>query len=241
MTAMTVEEERGAAARTVARYARDAEDQQMLLDALGLTTSTTDPEGATPMDAYTAVARSMARDGHSYQQIADHIGLTKDEIAQLVKGDDQAPQVTAAPSLKAAPAPAAEPSTPAPSASSYAADLIAWGEAHTASRVQTLAARARTALAELAQTRDKEQAVATAEARVKRLQDQLAKAQAELRETKGSGTPAAAAQAHSYSLEERKRIREWARQNGHEVAERGIIAQHIVDAYEAATTPSLAA
>lgn len=135
----------------------------------------------------------------------------------------------------------AEMAPAAPAIVSAAEELLAWGDQHPSRRVQTLAERARTALADLAHTQDKEKAVSAAEARVQRLQEQLAKAQAELRDAKGPGAaPEATPKAPKRSKEESLRIRQWARENGHECPTAGIIPQHIVGAYEVARVPRLA-
>lgn len=236
------------AAATVAHYARDEADLTELLQMLALPdprvpqANHTDHQEGGEVDAYNAVAVSMYKDGHPVVAITEATGLSSDEIAAAMKATARPP----APTIKAAaipPAASPAPDTVAPQAPAPLTgteELLAWGEQHTSSRVQTLAARARTSLAELAQARGKEQAVAAIEARVKELQEQLAKAQSELRETKTGSAPPAAAEASKYSREDRTRIRQWARQNGHEVADTGIIPRRIYDAYETATTPRLA-
>ncbi|MGV4985849.1 Lsr2 family DNA-binding protein [Streptomyces sp. NRAIS4] len=104
--------------------------------------------------------------------------------------------------------------------------------------MQALAAKARTALAELAARRDTEQAVAEAEGRVDRLERELARARAELREVKtGKCTPTsvvAPALSGKISKEQLAAIRTWARANGYEVADRGNPARKVLDAYFAA-------
>ena len=113
-------------------------------------------------------------------------------------------------------------------------ELIAWGQRHPSSRVQTLAARARTSLIELARMREREKAVTAAEARVKELQEQLAEEQAKLRAAKGAGAAPTATVQPKRGKEESLRIRQWARENGHDVPVAGILPRRIIDAYEAA-------
>ncbi|MFF3505484.1 histone-like nucleoid-structuring protein Lsr2 [Streptomyces sp. NPDC003247] len=120
--------------------------------------------------------------------------------------------------------------------------LLAWGEQHTAKGVQALAARARTALAELAGRRDAEHAVAEAEGRVDRLERELSRAREELRQARtGKPTTTAAAAAVAVpapsgklSKEQLAAIRAWARANGYEVVDRGNPAKKVLDAYATA-------
>lgn len=118
-------------------------------------------------------------------------------------------------------------------------ELLVWGEQHPAKGVQALAARAKSALDTLAHRRETEAARAAAEAEVKQLREQLAAAEARLRETGGTKARSAASEAvtaarRSADRKERDRIRTWARENGHAVADRGTLPQHIVDAYRQA-------
>lgn len=129
------------------------------------------------------------------------------------------------------PAPAATPTTND--------ELIAWGAAHASARVQALAARARAALSELAQLAARDEAVAKAEARVKRLKAQLANAEQDLRSAKGTGTPAAKNHADA-PREDLAAIRTWARANGYQVAPKGLVARSVIDAYHAANPSPLA-
>ncbi|MGW5352233.1 WhiB family transcriptional regulator [Streptomyces sp. NPDC004031] len=113
--------------------------------------------------------------------------------------------------------------------------LIAWGAAHNSTRVQSLAGKARSALADLRQAAEREARVSDAEARVKRLKAQLANAERDLvaaKSTKpkpGSTTTLTPGGAEDYAA-----IRAWARENGIRVPERGIPKREIRDAYYAA-------
>lgn len=139
-----------------------------------------------------------------------------------------------------APAAAAEPTGPQlvshPEVKLTTEELIAWGKAHQTSRIQVLAGRAAAALHDLEQARDRETAVASAEARIERLKAQLANAEQDLRSAKG--TPATPRKATSSgarpSREELRAIRTWAREHGYDVGVAGVIKREIVDAYRAA-------
>ncbi|WP_377271878.1 histone-like nucleoid-structuring protein Lsr2 [Peterkaempfera sp. SMS 1(5)a] len=123
--------------------------------------------------------------------------------------------------------------------------LIAWGMQHPSARMNRLAGQARTALADLQQSQRKEAAVSTAEEHVQKLKRQLAEAEKALRVAKGTNgasSPAAKATpvADRPARDELDTIRTWARENGHEVADRGRIPRNVVDAYRAAHPAPLA-
>ncbi len=265
-----------AAALTVAHHAHDKDDLVLLLDVLGLPAGeddlaqllphlnhdpddrTGEPDVTVDLDTIDpttrAVAVSMHRDDTPTADILTATGLTEDQLRALVDHQEQpgehgqdASEPTANPEIDApqdtGPAPAA------PQADHAIEALLAWGEQHPARGVQALAARARTALDELAQRRETEQAVAAAESEVEQLKRQLAAAEAKLRQAKTGKTtsqaaptapaaPTAAPTALTPNKSERDRIRAWARANGYQVADRGIIAQRILDAYAARNTPS---
>lgn len=82
-----------AAARTVARHARDTTDLALLLDVLGLPTIHPLPEtGDTAtmttttgtLSAHESVALSMHADGASEQDIREATGLTEAELSDLI-------------------------------------------------------------------------------------------------------------------------------------------------------------
>ncbi len=110
--------------------------------------------------------------------------------------------------------------------------LIAWGTAHSSSRVQTLAGKARGALADLRQTAERETKVAEAEDRVALLKAQLENAQKDLASAKGTTTPKAG--------EDYTAIRAWARDHGIEVGAVGRPKREVVEAYHAAHPVPLA-
>ncbi|MGW0836542.1 Lsr2 family DNA-binding protein [Streptomyces prunicolor] len=246
-----------AASLVVAHQGGDKDDLADLLGALGLpcgeddlvrllphlTTAVDTPKTGVPMpvNAFTATAVSMLNNGDSPEHVSEILGLSDDELADAVQQAEALPQNTA------------RPGQPVPGTGIEA--LLGWGEQHTAKGVQALAAKARTALAELAGRRETEQAIAGAEDRVARLARELAQAKEDLKEAK-TGKPATDAVTDTVpkgvatanlpasgqgasgrrSKEELAAIRTWARANGHEVADRGTPAQKVIDAYYTAQT-----
>ncbi|MDL5206543.1 hypothetical protein [Streptomyces sp. ALI-76-A] len=114
--------------------------------------------------------------------------------------------------------------------------LLAWAENHPAASIHTRAARVRSGLAELTERRAAEDAQREAEERVAKAKAELEAAQARLREVKTGGrtapngkdatllanVPATTPDAIGRrSKEHLAAIREWARANGHHVADRG--------------------
>ncbi|MER6736518.1 Lsr2 family DNA-binding protein [Streptomyces puniciscabiei] len=254
-------EELAAAARVTARNAGDKHDLAELLDAIGaptdadtLTALLPHLPDAAPGDlmttqapsttAYAAVAADMLNRGDRPDQVRTTLGLSDDELAEAVQQAEAglAQELGTTPDADGAPTAGTNspsPETPDTVAATPAAGieaLLVWGEHHAAKGVQALAAKARTALAELATRRDTEHAVAEAEGRVSRLERELARAREELRQVKtGKPAPAAApAPGGKFSKEQLAAIRTWARANGYQVADRGTPAKTVLDAYDAA-------
>ncbi|THA28265.1 hypothetical protein E4198_00175 [Streptomyces sp. RKND-216] len=114
-------------------------------------------------------------------------------------------------------------------------EALAWGEQHDTKKARNLAARARRALTDLVQLRHEETAIAQAREEVAALKKQLADAEAKLRTVRTGGRTTAPATAAAgdgaRTREERRAIREWARAQGHQVADRGLLPSHLITAY----------
>ncbi|MFK0112536.1 hypothetical protein [Streptomyces sp. NPDC091217] len=212
-------------------------------------TATGDPmtTQAPTANAYTATAVDMLTRGDSTDQVRTTLGLSDDEIAEAVQQVEAAlaqkpgtePDTDGIPTDSIGspePAPGPEKTDTAPAVPEAGIEaLLAWGEQHTAKGVQALAAKARTALAELAGRRATEQAVTDAEGRVERLERELARAREQLRVAK-TGKPAPVADATPasngrFSKTQLDAIRTWARANGYTVSNLGNPARSVVDAY----------
>ncbi|MFC8793357.1 Lsr2 family DNA-binding protein [Streptomyces cinereoruber] len=250
-------DEQGAAARTVARRAHDKDDLAQLLDVLDLPR---DPDtltalfpllpetGDAPMttnptstgstrSAHEAVALSMHADGASEQAIREATGLTEAELSDLITD-----KVLDLPRADVSLTPAIDvPVTPLPTSDSLQ-KLIDWAATHSAASVRKSAARIAAALTELSARRESEAAQLEAEARVAEARSALEKAEQELRAVK-TGTRSTAAVATTpirtgisgaYSRDELTAIRAWAREHGHQVADRNLPSKTVLDAYAAA-------
>ncbi|MFJ8469668.1 Lsr2 family DNA-binding protein [Streptomyces swartbergensis] len=255
-----------AASVVVARHARDKDDLADLLGALGLPCTEDDlvrllPHLTTPDDtptgdsmtvnASTATAASMLKNGDSPQHVRSTLGLSESELAEAVKH-------AYLPAPATVPAPDADdhagtPETDVPAPEGTADTdrieaLLAWAESHPAASIRNRAARVRSDLTELTERRATDAAQHEAEQRVAKAKAELEAAQAQRRAVKAGGRPVAAVQettplapapapaAHTgkRSKEELAAIRTWARANGYQVADRGTPAKAVLDAYDAA-------
>ncbi|MGW8780179.1 Lsr2 family DNA-binding protein [Streptomyces sp. NPDC055796] len=240
--------ELAAAARTVARNARDTTDLALLLDVLGLPATTHPlPETGEPatmttttgtLSAHQSVALSMHADGASEQAIRETTGLSEAELSDLI-----ADKVLELPRAGASVTPVIDVPVIPLSGSDSLQKLIEWAAAHPAASVRKSAARITAALTELSARREGEAAQREAEARVAEAREALEKAEQELRAVKsGTRSPAAVAAptpirtgtSGAYSREELAAIRTWARANGHQVADRGLPSKTVLDKYAAA-------
>ncbi|WP_217208903.1 histone-like nucleoid-structuring protein Lsr2 [Streptomyces sp. AC550_RSS872] len=254
----TTTEQEAAAARVTARKARSKEDLVLLLDALGLPgdddTLTTllpllpDHAGETGMtertlNATEATALSMYYDGTDTAAIADATGLSEDEITALAEANDPPRTPAAADADDTAAVDANEDADSDPGDS--VEQLLAWAEAHPTAGIRGMAARVRGDLAELAARRAVDDAQRKAEQRVATLQAELEKTQEELRAVMAGTHPANATATvaptpirpglgSGRTKEELADIRTWARANGYRVADKGMVAKKILDAYDAA-------
>ncbi|MGC5041064.1 Lsr2 family DNA-binding protein [Streptomyces sp. DT73] len=155
-------------------------------------------------------------------------------------------------------APPSDGSVPVIPVKGEVASLLAWAQKHPAAAVRAKGKRIRADLAELTGRRATDAAQREAEQRVADLKAQLEQAQADLRTMKaggrptppatntptrtgapaaaGSPAPAVPAVAGVDRRGPRKwgEIRRWARQNGHQVADQGVVRQAVLDAYDAA-------
>jgi len=120
-------------------------------------------------------------------------------------------------------------------------ELLDWASAHPAAAVRNRAVRITADLAELTERRDTEAAQREAEEKVARAKAELERAQEELRTVKaGTRTTAAAPTAartgsgSGRTREELAAIRSWARANGHQVADAGMVPKRIQEAYDTA-------
>ncbi|MFE1198505.1 histone-like nucleoid-structuring protein Lsr2 [Streptomyces olivaceoviridis] len=255
----TSTEQEAAAARTCARHANSKEDLVLLLDAVGLPGDDdiltallpllNSPEGdpdmqqtpaATTPNAFEATAMSMYYADHSMSEITQATGLSEDEVTALVNAQERA--IDAAATGDTAPA-AADNATPAVNGS--VEQLLAWAEAHPTAGIRNKAARVRGDLAELTTRRAADDAQREAEARVAKLTAELEQAKEDLRAVKAGAhlapapattapTPIRPGLGSGRTREELAAIRTWARANGHQVADAGMIRKSVLEAYDAA-------
>lgn len=254
-----------AASLVVARHARDKDDLADLLGALGLPCAEGDlvrllPHLASPdtptgdsmtVNAFTATAAAMLKNGDSPEHVRSLLGLSESELAEAVQHADL-------PATTTVPAPDTDDSISTPETAVPVSDgtvdsdgieaLLAWAENHPAASIRNRAARVRADLTELTERRAADAAQREAEQRVAKAKAELEAAQAQLRAVKAGGhaattvqaaTPLAPAQAPAArtgkrSKEELAAVRTWARGNGYQVADRGTPAKAVLDAYDAA-------
>ncbi|MFJ5143221.1 histone-like nucleoid-structuring protein Lsr2 [Streptomyces sp. NPDC088707] len=247
-----------AAARVTARRSRDKDDLGLLLDVLGLPTDTdtltallplipetgdaptmtNTPAPAPALSAFEAMAISMHNNGDSEQAIREATGLSETELSDLI-----ADQVLGLPRA-AADASAIDVPVVALPVSNALQELIDWAAAHPTASVRSRAARITADLSELSERRNSEAAQREAEEKVAKARAELEKAQEELRTVKaGTRTTTAAASAPTpiraglgsgRTREELAAVRAWARENGHQVADAGMVPKRILEAYDAA-------
>ncbi|QKW66130.1 Lsr2 family protein (plasmid) [Streptomyces sp. NA03103] len=246
-----------AAVRVTARSSRDKDDLGLLLDVLGLPTDTdtltallplipetgdaptmTNTPAAQALSAHEAMAISMHNNGDTEQAIREATGLSETELSDLITN-----QVLGLP-RPAADAPATDVPVVPLAVSNEIQELLDWAAAHPAASVRSRAARITADLSELTDRRDSEAAQREAEAKVAKARAELEKAQEELRAAKaGTRTTTAAATAPTpirsglgsgRTREELAAIRTWARANGHQVADAGMVRKAVLEAYDAA-------
>ncbi|NEC15279.1 hypothetical protein G3I34_24035 [Streptomyces sp. SID8014] len=250
-------QQRAAAARVTARSSRDKDDLDLLLDALGLPTDAdtltallpllpetgdaptmTNTPAAPALSAFEAMAISMHNNGDSQQAILEATGLSGTELSDLI-----ANQVLGLP-REAAAAPAIDVPVVALPVSNALQELIGWAAAHPTASVRSRAARITADLSELSERRDSEAAQREAEQKVAKAKAELEKAQDELRTVKAgtrttttaatTPTPIRAGLGSGRTREELAAVRAWARENGHQVADTGMVPKRVLQAYDAA-------
>ncbi|MGV9942445.1 Lsr2 family DNA-binding protein [Streptomyces sp. NPDC003401] len=243
-----------AAARVTARSSRDKDDLGLLLDVLGLPTDTLTallpllPETgdaptmtntpAAALSEHEAMAISMHNNGDTEQAIREATGLSETELSDLI-----ANQVLGLP-RPAADAPAIDVPVVPLAVSNEIQELLDWAAAHPAVGVRSRAARITADLSELTDRRDSEAKQREAEAKVAKARAELEKAQEELRTVKASTrtttaaatapTPIRSGLGSGRTREELAAIRTWARANGHQVADAGMVRKAVLEAYDAA-------
>ncbi|MFE2609431.1 histone-like nucleoid-structuring protein Lsr2 [Streptomyces mirabilis] len=240
-----------AASLVVAHQARDKDDLADLLGALGLPCGEDDlvrllprmntPDDPTtgdpmPVNAFTATAASMLKNGDSPAHVRETLGLSEAELAEALRHTDQE-------------APTPDTDTNAPQMAGSASDgpvdsdgieaLLSWAKHHPAAAIRNKAARIRSDLYELTARRETDDAQREAEERVAKLKAELEQAQETLRTVKAGGRPAAPVTAPAPTGTKRSKdqlaaIRTWARANGHQVADKGNPAKAVLDTYDAA-------
>ncbi|MFD9057554.1 histone-like nucleoid-structuring protein Lsr2 [Streptomyces albidoflavus] len=250
-------QQRAAAARVTARSSRDKDDLGLLLDVLGLPTDAdtltallpllpetgdaptmTNTPAAPAPSAFEAMAISMHNNGDSEQAILEATGLSGTELSNLI-----ANQILGRP-REAADAPAIDVPVVALPLSNALQELIGWAAAHPTASVRTRAARITADLSELSERRDSEAAQREAEQKVAKAKAELEKAQDELRTVKAgtrttttaatTPTPIRASLGSGRAREELAAVRAWARENGHQVADTGMVPKRVLQAYDAA-------
>ncbi|MEV5658225.1 histone-like nucleoid-structuring protein Lsr2 [Streptomyces sp. NPDC052291] len=242
-----------AAARVTARSSRDTDDLGLLLDVLGLPTDTdtltallplipetgdaptmtNTPATAPAPSAFEAMAISMHNNGDSPQAIREATGLSETELSNLIANQAGLPSQTADVPVVALPVTGA------------LQELIDWAAAHPTASVRSRAARITADLSELSERRDSEAAQREAEEKVAKAKAELEKAQEQLRTVKAgtrtsstaaatAPTPIRAGLGSGRSREELAAVRTWARENGHQVADAGMVPKRVLQAYDAA-------
>ncbi|MEV6439870.1 Lsr2 family DNA-binding protein [Streptomyces anulatus] len=199
-----------------------------------------DPTSAQQNAAAARVTARSSHDKHDMTLLLDVLGLptgpdTLTALLPLIPETGDTP-VTITPATEAIDVPVV-PLT----FSNPVQELLDWATAHPAAAVRNRANRITADLAELTERRDTEAAQREAEEKVARAKAELERAQEELRTVKAGTRATAAATAairpgsgSGRSREELAAIRSWARENGHQVADQGMVPKRIQEAYDTA-------
>ncbi|MGW5990995.1 Lsr2 family DNA-binding protein [Streptomyces anulatus] len=196
------------------------------------------PTSAQQLAAAARVTARTAHDKHDMTLLLDVLGLPTDTdtltaLLPLIPETGDTP-VTTAPATEAIDVPVI-PLT----FSNPVQELLDWATAHPAAAVRNRAVRITADLAELTERRDTEAAQREAEEKVARAKAELERAQEELRTVKAgtrttAAAPTAARMGSGRSREELAAIRAWARENGDQVADAGMVPRRVQEAYDAA-------
>ncbi|MFB6790219.1 histone-like nucleoid-structuring protein Lsr2 [Streptomyces olivaceus] len=220
-----------AAARVTARSSRDKDDLGLLLDILGLPTDTDTLTALLPLipeigDAPTMTNTPAAPAPSAFEAMP---------ISMHNNGDSEQAIREATPAAIDVPVVALP-------VSNALQELIDWAAAHPTASVRSRAARITADLSELSERRDSEAAQHEAEEKVAKAKAELEKAQEELRTVKAgtrtttaaATTPIRAGLGSGRTREELAAIMTWARANGHQVADAGMVRKAVLEAYDAA-------
>ncbi|WP_265546918.1 Lsr2 family DNA-binding protein [Streptomyces drozdowiczii] len=202
---------------------------------------TNTPATAPAPSAFEAMAISMHNNGDSEQAIREATGLSETELSDLIANQAGLPGQNAN-------VPAAIPAIDVPvvalPVTGALQELIDWAAAHPTASVRSRAARITADLCELSERRDSEAAQREAEDKVARAKAELERAQEELRTVKASTrtttaaatapTPIRAGIGSGRTREELAAVRTWARENGHQVADAGMVPKRVLQAYDVA-------
>ncbi|MFD8440467.1 histone-like nucleoid-structuring protein Lsr2 [Streptomyces microflavus] len=198
-----------------------------------------DPTSAQQLAAAARVTARSSHDKHDMTLLLDVLGLPTDPdtltaLLPLIPETGDAPTMTTAPATEAIDVPV----TPL-TFSNPVQGLLDWATAHPAAAVRNRANRITADLAELTERCDTEAAQREAEEKVARAKAELERAQEELRTVKAgtrttAAAPTAARTGSGRSREELAAIRSWARENGHQVADQGMVPKRIQEAYDTA-------
>jgi hypothetical protein len=193
------------------------------------------------MNAYTAVALSMHRDGITAETIAEQLGLTTDEVTTMItthgEADGEQPATAPAQDLTAGDLVVAV--ALAEDAPAELTDLLAWGAAHGDQAVRDHAHAAAAAYTALRRRREVDAELELITAEAAELEQRLA----QLRERQSALQPPAKArktgrQGREYDP---RVVRAWAKQHGRSVPDRGQIPKHVLEDWRQHTARPLVA
>ncbi|MFJ7416394.1 histone-like nucleoid-structuring protein Lsr2 [Streptomyces sp. NPDC098077] len=201
-----------------------------------------DPTSAQQNAAAARVTARHSHDKHDMTLLLDALGLPTDPdtltaLLPLIPETGDTPMTTN-PATEAIDVPV----IPLP-VTSQVQEVLDWASTHPAAAVRNRSVRITADLAELTERRDTEAAQREAEQKVAKARAELERAQEELRTVKaGTRTTAAATVStpirtgagSGRTREELAAIRAWARENGRQVADAGMVCRSVLEAFDAA-------